>query len=300
MRNRIKYYCKEAVESFTRNWVMSFAAVMVVLVSVLLVGTVLIMGHIVGKVTADLEERVEIEVYLSDTAPPAAINSFGNKMKGFGEVENVKFVSKDQALKIFKERYKNNPSMIEEISGNPLPASYRITLKDPHLVEKVAGKIKNLPEKDTVVKKDSDIKFAQQLVKRLFVVTYYLRWIMIVLIVFMALASLALISNTVRLAIYARRKEIAVMRLVGASNWFIRFPFILEGIIQGIAGALLAIAIIALIKVVLFSKVQASISFFPLGISASFYNQLLIWLLLAGATIGAVGSSIALRRYLKV
>lgn len=279
---------------------MSFAAVMVVLVSVLLVGTVLIMSHIIGNISRDLEDRVEIEVFVSDAATPALIQSFGDKIKGFPEVDYIKFISKDEAFKIFKERFKNNPNMIEEISGNPIPASYRITLKDPHKIFKVANKIKNLPDKDQVVEKDSDIKFAQKLVKSLFKVTYYLRWVMTVLIIFMAMASLALISNTVRLAIYARRKEIAVMRLVGASNWFIRFPFILEGIIQGLAGAILAIAIIALVKSILFSKVQAQINIFPLGIGSDFYRLLLIWLILAGASIGAIGSSIALRRYLKV
>lgn len=279
---------------------MSFAAIMVVLISVLLVGFVLIMGHIVSKVTEDLEDRVEIEVYLADSAPKTSIDSFGDKIQGIPEVDTVKFISKDDAMGIFKQRYKNNPSLIEEISGNPLPASYKITLKDPRRVDKVAEKIKGLPEKDQVVKQDSDIKYAQQLVQRLFVITYYIRWIMIILIIFMALASLALISNTVRMAIYARRKEIAVMRLVGASNWFIRFPFILEGIIQGLAGAILAIIIIHLVKAVLFTKVQASISFFPLGISTAFYQQLLLWLILAGMAIGAFGSTIALRRYLKV
>ncbi len=109
-----------------------------------------------------------------------------------------------------------------------------------------------------------------------------------------------LISNTVRLAIYARRKEIAVMRLVGASNWFIRFPFILEGTIQGLTGALLAVIIIGLVKAALFAKVQASISFFPLGIEQSFYRLLLLWLLVGGSAIGAIGSTLALRRYLKV
>jgi cell division transport system permease protein len=300
VRNRINYYFKEAIDSFTRNWVMSFAAIMVVLISVLLVGFVLIMGHIVGKVTTSLEDRVEIEVYLSDAAPAATVNSFGNKIKNFPEVQTVKHISKDEAMKIFKQRYKNNPSLIEEINGNPLPASYKITLKDPHKVGVVANKIKALPEKDQVVKQNSDIKYAQQLVQRLFVITYYLRWIMIILVIFMAMASLALISNTVRMAIYARRKEIAVMRLVGASNWFIRFPFILEGIIQGLAGAVLAIVIIHLVKSILFSKVQASISFFPLGISTAFYQLLLFWLLLAGMAIGAIGSTIALRRYLRV
>jgi len=300
LRIRIVYFFEEALNSFRHNWVMSFAAILVVLVSVLLVGSFLIMGHMVGRVATGIEDKIEIDVYLKDSAPQEQIYAIERKIKAFKEVESVEFVSKKEALDIFIERNKDNKDLITQVAGNPLPASYRVFLKDPHTVEKVSTKINHFPEKDASIE---EIKYGgREFIRRLFVVTRWLRVIMFILIIFLCFTSLALISNTIRLAIFARRKEIAIMRLVGASNWFIRWPFLLEGIIQGLAGALLAIAVLSSVKYVLLGKLENQMTWFvsTLQVNPQFYQNMLWILLASGVVIGSAGSIIALRRYLKI
>jgi len=295
VRIRVYYFLAEAYDSFRRNWVMSFAAVMVVFISVLLVGSITFLGHIVGKITSDLENKVEIKIFLKDSATKEQVQSFEAKIKELKEVKTVVYITKDQALVDFKERHKNQPELIEQISGNPLPASYELSLKNPRDANKVAGKLENLPERKTVVEK---INYARETIQKLFKVTGWIRVIFLVLITFLCFASLALISNTIRLAIYSRRKEVAVMRLVGASNWFIRWPFLLEGILQGLIGAILAVLLLLAIKAFVLAQFQSSVPWLPIDINSSFYNLLVFWLMLAGIAIGAAGSTIALRRYL--
>lgn len=296
MKIRIFYFLREALDSFRKNWVMSFAAITVVFFSVLFVGGVLLIGHIANNMATELEEKVEIEVFLKDNVSPSEVRSFQDKISSWKEVQSVEYVSKDEALGIFKKRWKDNPDMIKAISGNPLPASYKIRLEDPHDVGKVAKRIRSQPEKKII----DDLKYAAKVVRRLFKVTNIIRWIMIIFIAFLSFAALALISNTIRLAIYARRKEVAIMKLVGASNWFIRWPFLLEGFLQGLAGALLAVLVIIISKIYLFNKIEVTVPFLPIRIYPEVFAQILIYLMLAGIIIGGMGSTIALRRFLKV
>ncbi len=298
MKVRIVYFIEEAFGSFRHNWVMSFAAILVVLVSILLVGGFLMIGHVVDQIASDIEEKVEIDVYLKDNAPKEDLYSLERKVKAIRDVEKVEFISKKEALEIFKKRNKNNKDLITNIPGNPLPASYRVFPKDPQKIESIATKINEFSEKETAIE---EIKYGREFVRKIFAVTKWLRLIMFVLIIFLIFASLALISNTIRLAIYARRKEISIMRLVGASNWFIRWPFLIEGVLQGLIGALLALGVLASVKYILQGKLEDQLSWLmsALRISPVFYQNLMLMLLVAGVTIGAAGSIIALRRYLK-
>lgn len=301
MRIRVIYFLEEALSSFRHNAVMSFAAIVVVLFSVLMVGIFMILGNTFQNVSTEVEKRVEIDVFLRDGAPQEQVYAIERKIKAFKEVESVDYVSKKEALAIFKKRFKNQEELISEIPGNPLPASYRVKLKDPHDVEKVAQRIEHFPERQTAMEKKGAIQYGKELVSRLFLIIRLLRIIIFALIIILILSSLGLISNTIRLAVYARRKEIAVMRLVGASNWFIRWPFLLEGILQGLAGAILAISVLASLKYALFGILEKELRFMAsLEVNPYFYQNLLLMLLASGIVIGATGSLIALRRYLKI
>ncbi|TET55239.1 MAG: ABC transporter permease [Actinobacteria bacterium] len=219
-------------------------------------------------------------------------------MKAIKEIKEVEFISKEKALEIFIKRNQNNQALIKQIPGNPLPASYRVFLKDPHDVEKVAKRVNRFPEKSASIE---DIRYGKEYVNKIFTVTRWLRLIALVMIIFLIFSALALISNTIRLAIYARRIEVAIMRLVGASNWFIRWPFFIEGIVEGLIGALLAISLLASVRYILLSKLETQMQFMSaLQINPIFWRNLLIMLLGSGVIIGALGSVIALRRYLKV
>jgi len=157
----------------------------------------------------------------------------------------------------------------------------------------VVARLKGRPEID-------DIRHDKQTVERLLASIKMARWIGIIFAVLLGFASLVLIANAIRLAIYARRKEVAIMRLVGASNWFIRWPFLLEGIMQGIIGAVIAALLLTAVQKTIFERIAHVLVFLPTGNTDPFFLQLIIGLVLGGILIGAAGSALALRRFLRV
>ncbi|HAW60550.1 MAG TPA: cell division protein FtsX [Actinobacteria bacterium] len=297
MRIRPLYFIGEALASFRKNWVMSIAAVSTVALTLFIIGMFTIVAFILSSVIKIQESKVEIVAFLKDSAKPEDIQSTQNELVSWPEVANVRYISKEQALERLKEELKGQPEMLDAMSGNPLPASLEISLKNPRAVKTVA---KRLDGRAAI----EEIKYGEGVVEKLFVVTKVIRWAGVIFAFLLCFASLVLIVNTIRLAIFARRKEVAIMKLVGASNWFVRWPFILEGILQGLIGSLLAIGVLYLIKVF---SLESVMQFFrwlrvPLNypqLTQQFY-LLLGYLILAGAVIGALGSAVALRRYLRV
>jgi cell division transport system permease protein len=293
MRVRPFYFLKESLINFRKNWVMSIAAISTVAASLLLFGAFTLFAYTMGNIIETIEQRVEIVVYLKDEAPHEVVSELQKEIIGWSEVKEINYVSKEEALERLKREFKEHPEMIQYIRGNPLPASLEIKLEDPHEVSQVANRLKGRPEID-------DIKYGKKWVEKLFAVTKVVRWISVLFISLLAFASLVLISNTIRMGIYARRKEVAIMRLVGASNWFIRWPFLLEGIIQGILGAALAISLLYVGKTLLINKAEEVMPFLQIRLDEQFFIQILMALVVSGIIIGATGSFIALRRYLKV
>jgi len=306
MRKKMVYFIKEAFTSFKRNLVMSIAAVSTVFLTLFLVGSFTFLAFIGSKLIDAQEKKVEIEVFLSESAPSEKIQGLQNRIVTWSEVSRVRYVSKNDALKRLKSMFKDAPEILEELPGNPLSPSLQVRLKDTRKVESVALKIKKQPHvKEIINDPDKDVKYGQKYVPKLFAVTRIFRWAGIGTISLLGFASLVLIVNTIRLAIFSRRREVAIMRLVGASNWFIRWPFMLEGIFQGLIGAFLTVVILFIIKTSLF-KYQIIQFFTWLGVSMDYqpllsqFYILLLALILGGIVIGATGSAIALRRFLKV
>jgi cell division transport system permease protein len=306
MRINFVYYTKEAVESFRKNWIMSIAAVTTVALTLFIVGVFVLVAIFGNAALKKIEGMVGVvEIFLKDSATPQQIQAFQTKISKWREVGDLHYVSKDEAWKRLQEDLKDSPEMLEAVSENPLPASLRIKLKDPHTVNKIVKRLEKDPEIKTVVEDvKKDIKYGRGVTTRLFTVTYVLRLGGIAIIVLLCFASLVLIVNTIRLAIFARRKEVAVMKLVGASNWFIRWPFLLEGIYEGLLGSLLVAIILFLVKTPLIAWLVGFLRWLNVFQSSqnlqNQYFMLLIFLLGAGVVIGAAGSSIALRQYLKV
>jgi cell division transport system permease protein len=210
-------------------------------------------------------------------------------------------VSKASALQRFKERTKNSPQLVEQLRGNPLPASLEVQLKDPRQVAAVVTTIKGNATLPKVVKDaNADVKWGQNVVENLFAATGIVRTFVLVFVIMLLVVSLILIGNTIRLAIYSRRKEIGIMRLVGASNWFIRTPFLFEGVLQSVLGSLLAIGTLVAAQSLLVPWLQRNLRFLPVQISAATLWQLTGLLLLSAIVIGLAGSGTAVRRYLKV
>ena len=310
------YFTKEALASFKKNIVQSIAAVTTVSLCLVVVGLILLVMFVGGQVIKKIEDKVEIEVFLEGLEGPVPISGGPNTpgridqldqteetFRSWKEVQDVEYISKEKAMIEFKKNFENSPEVIQQIEGNPLPASYRISLKNPRDVEKVAGRIKGLPYiKELTGDPARNIKYAQDTVRKLFQVT---RWISVAAAGFATLlifVSLVLITNTIRLAIFARRKEIGIMRLVGASSWFIRWPFILEGMFEGMIGASIAIVVLTGLWRTFFANLAAGnvLAFMTFNFDQGTFFRLVLLLAFSGSSIGAVGSFIALRRFLKI
>ena len=209
------------------------------------------------------------------------------------------------ALENFRNSMTANPEILDQLDGaNPLPASIDVELSDPQSVGDVAAAIQADPVYGQICEDPADvgdsIKYGQGTVERLFQITNYVRYIGIALIVILVFIALVFINNTIRLAILARRKEIAIMRLVGASNGFIRGPFLMEGALHALIGSLLAILVIQLLRMFAIPALQNAIRFLDFSIGDTTYLVIYATLVIAGLLIGLVGSMFAMRRYLKV
>ena len=299
------YFVGEAFQSFRRNWVMSLVAVTIIYISLLVMGAFFLTGTLLNKVVSSFEQKVSISVFLKDGAAPADVQALQQNLGADKRVKSIDYVSKAQALEKFKERTKNVPQLVEQLRGNPLPASLEVSLVDPRQVREVVRAIEadaSLPKviKNPANPEADDIKYAQEVVDRLFQATNVIRLFVAVFMVLLFIVSLVLIGNTIRLAIYSRRREIGIMRLVGASNWFISTPFLMEGVIQSTLGALLAILTLVLAQSFIVPWLQSTLRFLPVTITAAALGQLSALLLLSGIVIGLLGSGAATSRYLKV
>ena len=304
MSINIGYFASESVQNFRRNWVMSLGAVITIYLSLLLVGVFLATSFVVSSVVQSVESKVTIQIFIKDGAATSDVNALQQWLVSNQLVQGVQYTSKEKALEKFKQDMKQSPEIVNQLEGNPLPASLAVTLKDPRQVQAMVDQIKGnqlfLKVADRPDNPEESLKYGQQVVKQLFAFTQVVRWIEVAFVLMLAAVSLIFINNTIRLAIYARRKEIGIMRLVGASNWFIRTPFLLEGVFQALIGAALAILTIIGLQAAIMPRLSQALPFLPVNVSGDATAQIALILILAGVFIGLLGSGFALRRYLKV
>ena len=299
------YFVRETISSFRRNWVMSLVAVSIIYIALLLVGAFFLTSSVVNTIVSSFEAKVSVQVFLKDGAVPTDVEALQADIQKMPNVKSISYITKDQALARFKERTKNSPQLVEQLRGNPLPASVEVALVDPRLVQTTVNLIVKDPNLAKVVKNPtdptaSDIRYGQNVVDNLFKATSVVRIFAAAFLILLILVSLVLIGNTIRLAIYARRREIGIMRLVGASNWFIRTPFLLEGVFQSLVGSILAILTLLAAQAVIVPWLQNNLKFLPVQIGGATFAQLAGLLIITGVVIGLLGSGTAVRRYLKV
>lgn len=304
MAINVGYFVRESFVSFRRNWVMSLGAVITIYLSLLLVGASVGSSVIVNNIVKSVEDKVSIRIFLKDGAAPEDVEALQNALIKDERVKTVTYTSKEEALDEFKQTMEDSPEIVDQLEVNPLPASLDLDLEDPRDVTDVVAVIKANETFPNVADKpeepEKSLKYGQQIVNQLFAFTRILRTIGVAFIAMLAVISLIFINNSIRLAIYARRKEIGIMRLVGASNWFIRTPFLMEGVIQSLIGAFLALGTLGLIQMYLIPAIREQLPFLPFAISGTAAVQISLILVFSGIVIGAVGSGFALRRYLKV
>jgi cell division transport system permease protein len=297
---RISFFLKEAFGSLKRNYFMTIAALVTVFLSILVLGGVLVFVFTTDALLGQVEKKVEITVYFkTKPAEPSSdqMTALQTEILSWPEVKTCEFVSKEEALKRIKEWYADRPEIWENLTSNPLPASLGISLVDPQSAAQVKTQIE---EQDPGNKIIDEVKFGQEIADKLFTFTSGARNFMLIFIVLLGVVAILLISNTIRLSIFARKREVEIMKLVGATNWFIRWPFLIEGVTVGFFGALLAAVTLLLLNNYLAGKLRDSILFLNIPLDAVPFIFVTLVLLGVGVVIGALGSAIGLRRFLKI
>ncbi|MCL2530222.1 MAG: permease-like cell division protein FtsX [Coriobacteriia bacterium] len=296
------YFVKEALLNSKKNFGTTFGAIVTIFLSLLVIGVFMVTSLVIERVVRSIESQVSISIFLADEAADGDVTALITFIDSLPEVASVSHVSKDQALENFKEM--TSSGIVEQLDGNPLPASLEVELAEPDQVETVALTIQAEPVYTRVVDNPDNpadsIRYGQQIVKQLFAVTDIIMVVCIVLVVMLIFVALVFINNTIRLAILARRKEIAIMRLVGASNGFIRGPFLMEGALQSLIGAGMAILSIHLLASRFLPQLSELLSWLPIDYASMEIWRVYALLTAVGLVIGLFGSAWAMRRYLKV
>jgi cell division transport system permease protein len=290
---RISFFLREAFGSLRRNYFMTIAALVTVFLSMVVLGGVLAFVYSTNALLREVESKVEITVYLKDTAAEQDITAMQSEISSWAEVKTATFVSKDEALARLKEDFKDNPEIFQQLRNNPLPASFEIALKDPKTVDAVAARFNG---RDSV----DEVRYGKEIAKKLFNFTNQARNFLLIFIVLLGVVAILLISNTIRLSIFARRREVEIMKLVGATNWFIRWPFLIEGVTVGFFGAIAAIVVVLIASSVIVGHLRSSLPFMSMPLNAVPYVAVAFILLAVGVIIGAAGSGLGLRRFLKI
>ena len=289
-----EYFIKETYKSIRRNGFMSFASISTVAVSLLVLGMFLMIFLNTNNLAQYLESQVQVSVYMQDSATDKELAAVKEKLTKMPGVVKVTQVSKQQALERFKKRLGDKEQLLNSLGkDNPFPNSFEVQVDSPERIQVLTPQLGQLPKVETA-------KFGQEVVEHLFQLTKILRFGGILLVVFLAMATLFIISNTIRLTVFARRKEVIIMKYVGATDWFIRWPFLLEGMTLGFFGAVVAFILINSIYSGLLERIHATLAFLPLLPTSPLLLYVDLFLLVAGTGIGALGSYISLRKFLRV
>lgn len=289
-----EYFIKETYKSIRRNGFMSFASISTVAVSLLVLGMFLLIFLNTNNLAQYLESQVQVSVYMEDSANAEELAAAKEKLAKLPGVVKVTEISKEEAFARFKERLGEQEQLLSSLGkDNPFPNSFEVQVDAAERIKEITPAINDLPKVETA-------KFGQEVVEHLFQMTKIMRFGGIVLIIFLAMATLFIISNTIRLTVFARRKEVVIMKYVGATDWFIRWPFLLEGMTLGFWGAVIAAILINSIYSALLERIHATLAFLPLLPASPLLGYVTLFLLAAGTGIGALGSYISLRKFLRV
>lgn len=294
--------------NFMRNASLAVAAIAVMVVTLTIILFSVVSSVTLNHTIAQIADKINISIYLNDQVTVEQRDALMNELRGLSEVKGVSYVSKDQALAAYRAANANNKDLLTAIdeTGNPLPASIQIDPVDPAKIDQIQQALSqpatvSLEDPQAGTSYSGDRKAA---IDRIAHATTILKRVGIVAVVIFALVSMLIIFNTIQMAIFNRRDEITIMRLLGATTAYIRGPFVVESILYGVLSALISIGILDVLFVVASSTLQASsLGLLDIGYASTyFYDHFFILLtlqLLAGIVIGAASSSIATRRYLK-
>jgi cell division transport system permease protein len=292
MRFSLVFFLREAFKNLRLNLLMSATAITTTAVCVLILGIgILVSAHIEG-IIRKVGQDVTITAFFPENASQEEIDEARSSVESYPEVSEATYVSQEEALERFQRVMADQPEIYEGIESDVMPASLDIQLNNPRDSEVVAEKLR--------AEGFEDLGYPQQTIERLNQVTSYIIWVLRGATALFLVASILLIFNTIRLSIFARRKEIEVMKLVGASDGFVRTPFLLEGLVQGLIGAALAALLVMWMNSVFMGWAQQALPFIPVSSDAVNIPLVLLVLIAVGVIVGILGSFLSVRRFLKV
>ena len=292
-----KFFIREGFRSLKRNSTMSAAAITSVIAALLVIGIFFIIVINIDYAATKLESQIEMMVYLEDGLSENIIDTMETEIRSINGVKSVEFISKATALSNLEKNWGENSYLLEGLEGdNPLPDAFLITLSDPSDASGVALSVSSISNIEKVV-------YGKEELANLLNATYVMRMSSVVIILILLFISIFIIANTIKLTLYARRREIGIMKYVGATDWFVRMPFIIEGIVVGMIGAVVSTIILGAGYYYCSDLVKNQMIGF-MSISLIPFNQIIvsmvILLIIVGVVIGAVGSLISVRKFIKV
>jgi cell division transport system permease protein len=300
--SRFRLVFSEALRSLGTNLSTTVAATMTVLIGMFLLGLFVLLGTWVLSWSDHVKRQLEVRVYFAENVTSKQINSvrvYLANAKLEGTVKEYRYISKDEA---FRRMRKSNPELVKSVASNPLPASYEITPQRAENVKTLAASIRAEHFKGLDLTDPQDapggVQDGKQTSKRILQVATWIWRVFLVAVIILLITSTLLIGNTIRLSIFSRRREIEVMKLVGATNWFVRGPFVVEGLLCGLVGSIAAIVLLLLGRVAWNAVVD--IDGTSSDVRALSFSVTALILVAVGLGVGAVGSGLTMRRFLRI
>ena len=292
MRFNLEFFLAEALKNLRLNVLMSITAVTTTFICILVFGLGLLVSAHIQAVIGSVREDVSVEAFMPN-ATSEEVDALANEVEGWPEVADVTTVSEEEAFAEFKDKFEDQPDLYEDLDLGVLPASVQIQLTDPDNANAVAERLKQQGFSE------SNLSYPQQTIDRLNAITSYVIWGLYGATLLFLVASVLLISNAIRLSIFARRKEIEVMKLVGASDGFVRTPFVFEGLLQAFAGAALAAFAVIWINLLFVDWSRSALPYVPISSDAVNHFSTLLILIAVGVAIGVIGSFLSVTRFLR-
>ena len=296
---RAAFFVKEAFRSLSRNAAPSLAATITVLLTALVLGIFIPIVQATTGSANEVRNRVLVDVFIDNRATNTEVEELRAEIAAIPNVKSVEFVSKEEAL---KEEQKERGELYELLGRNPLPDSFRISPDDPDEVESIADRLAPADAQGTrqpQLAAIDEVKYREDETDKILSVTNLVKWLGGGLALLLVFASIALVANTIRLSIFARRREVEVMKLVGATNWFIRWAFVIEGVIVGAMGGVLAILLLTIAKETVVDPLSDRFALIAAPDTIDF-PLLIVVLLLSCIAVSALGSGVTLRRFLRI
>jgi cell division transport system permease protein len=289
---RLRFFLNEVLRNFTRNLVMQVTAIGTVTVMIVLLGVFLFGREAVTRIGDQVVHQIEISVFLDEKATQDDARAAIAAIRSDARVQSVAYVPKAEGLRRMRERLRGQIDT-SLLTTNPLPDALHVRVLDADMVAAVAAHIHKLPHV-------ADVEYAHDAVERLLRLSDVVGKVGIAILALLIFTAAIIISNTIRLTVYARRREIAIMQLVGASNTYIRLPFICEGLIDGLLGALLALVVLAIARWQLLPKLTTALPFIPAEVIHIDTSLLTLELVGVGAAVGILASWASVSRQLRV